>query len=417
MKSLFYIVVLYTFLVAHPASGQYIEDPYLYYSVGGGRAISPPATESRIQFGSNVGISGFSCGNFDPKLDVSSMLGGIGNTLADLKSIPSAITSALPGQILCRAQPSLCNLMQHYSVRAEDAWRFSVDACENILSESTDQPWIKFAKAQEWERQASAGTDATTAHRRVSETEDPCITWVNGELAGCPGHPALRPVMDSTRAGWCATNGQPPDCRNAGGSNTRASQTWSTPDAAAEWVADVVGDVIVTNSGSQASASHASSGLQPKISDEAKTILETLNSVLATREYPTRDQQEILSSPAAGVNTHLINALREVDENGIYAVRVAEEIALARVIDKALLARRLLLTGQSEPYIQSAEPGSETIDKAVSRLEEEIDRVVFEFRTRRAIVSGTSVELLNAYARKRVPASSGYQFSPSRLPY
>ena len=187
MKSLFYIVVLYTFLAAHPASGQYIEDPYLYYSVGGGRAISPPATQSRIRFGSNVGISGFSCGNFDPKLDVSSMLGGIGNTLADLKSIPTAITSALPGQILCRAQPSLCNLMQHYSVRAEDAWRFSVDACENILSESTDQPWIKFAKAQEWERQASAGTDATTAHRRVSETEDPCITWVNGELAGCPG--------------------------------------------------------------------------------------------------------------------------------------------------------------------------------------------------------------------------------------
>ena len=121
---------------------------------------------------------------FDPKLDVSSMLGGIGNTLADLKSIPTAITSALPGQILCRAQPSLCNLMQHYSVRAEDAWRFSVDACENILSESTDQPWIKFAKAQEWQRQASAGTDAATAHRRVSETEDPCITWVSGELAG-----------------------------------------------------------------------------------------------------------------------------------------------------------------------------------------------------------------------------------------
>ena len=104
--------------------------------------------------------------------------------------------------------------------------------------------------------------------------------------------------------------------------------------------------------------------------------------MLATRDYPTREQQEILSSPAAGVNTHLINALREVDENGIYATRVAEEIALARVIDKALLARRLLLTGQSEPYIQSAEPGSETIDKAVSRLEEEIDRVFFEFRTR-----------------------------------
>ena len=88
MKSLFYIVVLTTFIAAQPASGQYFEDPYLYYSVGGGRAISPPASQSRIQFGSNVGISGFSCGNFDPKLDVSSMLGGIGNTLVDLNPFP-----------------------------------------------------------------------------------------------------------------------------------------------------------------------------------------------------------------------------------------------------------------------------------------------------------------------------------------
>ena len=54
MKCLFYFVVLSIFIAANPASGQYIEDPYLYYSIGGGRAISPPATQSRIQFGSNV---------------------------------------------------------------------------------------------------------------------------------------------------------------------------------------------------------------------------------------------------------------------------------------------------------------------------------------------------------------------------
>ena len=107
MKSLFYIVVLYTFLAVHPASGQYIEDPYLYYSVGGGRAISPPASQSRIQFGSNVGISGFSCGNFDPKIDVSSMLGGIGNSLVDLKSIPTCdhISAARPDTVPRTAEP------------------------------------------------------------------------------------------------------------------------------------------------------------------------------------------------------------------------------------------------------------------------------------------------------------------------
>ena len=92
------------------------------------------------------------------------MLGGISDTIAYLKSIPSAIQSALPGYILCRAQPSFCNLMQHYSVRAEDARRFSVNACDKAHDGSSDQPSIKFARAQEWERHAQAGAGAATAH-------------------------------------------------------------------------------------------------------------------------------------------------------------------------------------------------------------------------------------------------------------
>ena len=42
MKSLFYFVVLSIFLAVNPASGQYVEDPYLYYSVGGGGRYRRP---------------------------------------------------------------------------------------------------------------------------------------------------------------------------------------------------------------------------------------------------------------------------------------------------------------------------------------------------------------------------------------
>ena len=91
--------------VSATADAQYIADPYLYYSVGGGRATTPTIIDPSVRFGFRASSSGFACGNFDPKLDIRSMLGGVGNSMADLGSLQSSLTGALPGQILCRAQP------------------------------------------------------------------------------------------------------------------------------------------------------------------------------------------------------------------------------------------------------------------------------------------------------------------------
>ena len=43
----------------------------------------------------------------------------------------------------------------------------------------------------------SAGVDATTTHRKVSEDENPCISWVDGKETGCPGKEPVRPVRDT----------------------------------------------------------------------------------------------------------------------------------------------------------------------------------------------------------------------------
>lgn len=393
--------------VSTTASAQYFEDPYLYYSVGGGKATTRSHLSPDIRFNFTAPGSGFACGNFNPRLDVQSMLGGIGNSIADLGSLQNIVTGALPGQILCRAQPSLCQLLQHYSVRAEDSWRFSVDACELMqqsasTGSNTAQDWLALRRAQEWQRQQASGADAATAHREVSEQNDPCVTWVEGVEAGCPGKPPVKPVRDTVRAGWCAANSERADC-TSGSQATELNAVWNSPSAAAAYTADIVGDSEITSGGTP--GSHTASGLQPKIEEEKRNVLQTLHTVLASGRYPTIAESQQLSSPSVSVNHHLINALREVDEHGLYAERLAEEIALARVIDKALLARRLLLTGSSEPNIQAAGPANEAVTDAVKRLEDEIDRSLFDFQTRRALVTSTSIELLNAHQRIRYPTS------------
>ncbi len=400
-------------LLAHPtsASAQYVESEELYYRIGGAIPVSAPVTMEPVNFAGGR-FDGFSCGAFNPKLDVSSMLRRLTGTstgfasLADLGSIPTGITSALPGNILCRAQPVLCQLTQHYSVRSEDAWRHSVNACDLIFGSQPSTAWQRHAKSEEWQRQFRRGASATQAHRQVEETDDPCITWVGGQLAGCPGKPPLRPVRDTVSAGWCVVNGQPVECTSTSRS-TRASETWKTPEEAADWVADVVGDVGIQSSGTPPTTTAI--GLQPKIEEEKNRILETLQEIYGTapRFAITQHQQDVMFHPAGNIQPNVVRALYDFDGGGIglYADRVATEAATARVIDQALLAHRLLLTGQSEPNIATTDPAKDEIKTSIDRLEKEIDRLAWEFQIRRAIVADTSLELMRAHRIMQSPST------------
>ena len=412
------LITMALIALSAPAQAQYFGDAYLYYSVGGA-AISSPATSTKIRFGSGS-RSGFACGNFDPKIDITGILGSLGNTMPTLQSLAPALIGAMPGNILCRALPSLCQLMQHYTVRSEDAWRFSIDSCEAMQTaaigeENPVSGWQTYGRAQEWARQEQSGVDATTAHRRVAETEDPCVTWVEGNLAGCPGNPPIRPVHDAARAGWCAMHGMPADCNERTSQETPASVTWPGPDEAAQEIAEIVGDSEITHGGAPAGTPAA--GLHLQVEEQSTEIHNILVTVLSSGGYPDAEQRKNLESSSLKITKQVIDALREVDNYGIYSRRLAAEIALSRVIDLALLARRVLITGQSEPNIAAAGPANETIDKAVERLEEEIDRLVFEYRVRRSLVSGTAIELLNADRRAGTPSSIPQQIVNSRPPW
>ena len=301
--------------------------------------------------------------------------------------------------------------MQHYTVRAEDQWRFSIDSCELLQQTSAGGPnansdWQALGKAQTWERLAQTGaSDAVSIQQKVSEETDPCVTWVEGHEAGCPGKPSIKPVRDAVRAGWCASNGLPADCDTTIHALHSKIEPLPPPGhhrkTAAEFTADIVGDSEIRDGGTP--SSHVASGLQPKIEEEKTEVLETLQEVLASGNFPNRQQAEKLQAPSVSVNFQLILALREVDQHGIYTERLAEEIALARVVEKALQARRLLLTGSTEPNIQNSGPANEALSTAIGRLEQEIDRTIFDYRMRRSLVSNTSVALLEAYERTRTP--------------
>jgi predicted nuclease with RNAse H fold len=70
-------------------------------------------------------------------------------------------------------------------------------------------------------------------------------------------------------------------------------------------------------------------------------------------------------------------------------------------VEKALFARRLLLSGRQVPEVYATEVAREHADKSIEELDKEIENLLFETRVRKEVVSGTVATLLERAAAKR----------------
>ncbi len=397
------------------AADEIVHNYALYYLLGGERATDIAASERR----SAQALSGpraplgSACSGFNRTTDILDLLSGsLENSLIALSSVPREVSSALPGSILCRAKPGACQLLQHYLVRAEDRWKTSVDECRQDLnaaarSDSPRQDLLDAARTEIWEIEASRGASAAAAKSKADAT-DGCVTWLGNQKAGCQGAPAIWLLRDTTSAGWCLLLNQPGDCTSATPSSERSEwqsplrSTWDTPDAAGSWVVKVLGDYRIQ--AGEAIETVPGEGLLPQIDQ----LTSRLSEQLTTRVYDTGSRSEVSDFKFKGAGVILaepvIDALRDLPDRDFLIRRLANEAALAEIVEQAFLARRLLLSGLMEPHIQRGGGVAETVANQVKVLEREIDRASWELQARRHVVSATILELLSAHEALLTPA-------------
>ncbi|MXD18202.1 integrating conjugative element protein, partial [Escherichia coli] len=70
------------------------------------------------------------------------------------------------------------------------------------------------------------------------------------------------------------------------------------------------------------------------------------------------------------------------------------ELALARVTEQALLARRTLLAGMREPNIANVKEAQESLGKTTIQLDEELDQLKLELDFRQALTRNTASQIL-----------------------
>ena len=412
------VVVLILWNSAYAATKAPTEDSLWYYEIGGAEPVSAPANPSvvSVTLGGSAQLGlGYSCGKFDPVAAVTNTLNDIGsgvdNMLNAMTAAASAAIASLPALILQRANPGLYDMFQNALLKAEETMQLATKSCEQMEAEIAQgkNPYadlITLSKGNDWKLQMGVGgNDAVTAKDAVETSNgDNGVPWIGGQ-AGGSGQPLLEFTGDIVKAGYNLNMNRPLTAVGPvpPASATRLTEVWATPADARDWVVDVVGENIVTTCDTCRKDSIPGTGLLPKLYQEASTVTVELQNLVVGTTPPTLTNLENITAPGVAITRQVIEAIREMpaSEQSLIMGRLVSEISTARTVEKALFARRLLLTGRQVPEVYATEVAREHADTSITELDKEIENLLFETRVRKEVVSDTVTMLLKRAAARR----------------
>jgi len=411
------LVVLMLWNNAHAAKAP-TEDSLWYYEIGGAEPVSAPANPSvvSVTLGGSAQLGlGYSCGKFDPVAAVTNTLNdissGVDNMLNAMTAAASAAIASLPALILQRANPGLYDMFQNALLQAKETMQLATKSCEQMEAEIAQgkNPYadlITLSKGNDWKLQMGVGgNDAVTAKTAVETSNGGNgVPWIGGQ-AGGSGQPVLEFTGDIVKAGYNINMNRPITASGPvpPASATRLSEVWATPADARDWVVDVVGENIVTTCDTCRKDSIPGTGLLPKLYQESSAVTVEIQNLVSGATPPTLVNLENITAPGVAITRQVIEAIREMpaSEQSLIMGRLVSEISTARTVEKALFARRLLLTGRQVPEVYATEVAREHADTSIAELDKEIENLLFETRVRKEVVSDTVSMLLQRAAARR----------------
>lgn len=387
----------------------------VYYSIGGGNVIAGPASR-RTPNSIGMGVSwnaNLMCGNFDLGATVQNQLNGVTNGFKSLMSdVVNAATSAvasLPAMIIQRSNPQLYDLLQNGVLQGKLSFDSAKLTCENMAKDMTDVvmggSFMQQAQTEAYRSAAASTADAVAAKEQAESTGgNDGITWVGGTKKGGSGQSPIKVVHDTvvaganvltnrteTDEGTFSTSGSSEAC--AGGAMCKV---WSSPAELANDVVKVLGEreVRTCDSCEQVSGT-AGTGLIPMVAEAQESIVDTLAGLANGSLKITSDNlAKVSGGELLQVSRSVIDALKDDPDRPLLVQRLSGELALSRVLDKALLMRRTLVAGASIPEIQNAKEAAALVNSSLDQLDREISTLKQEMEIRSMLAKNTALTTL-----------------------
>lgn len=384
------------------------EDSLFYYKIGGGRDVVLPAglNVTTINLSLSAQASAFNCGSFDPVIAIQSSLDnlrdGVDDAINAIELAASAAIANLPGYILQKANPGLYDLFQNALLRAKESFALATKSCERIQSDIANNvnpydEWITVSWGDSWKRSIGFGdANIHDAQEDTVEAPEEGVEWVGGIRRGGAGQEPIHVLSDVAGAGLNILSERPAESTSDLPNSAPLYRHFSGPEEVSDWINNVLGDVEVGICETCDKGARPGKGLIPYIEQAADDLAQAIVNLVTGSTSPTRDNLEEVEAPGITITLQVIEAIRNqpADERPIVINKLAQEIAEARVMEEAMIIRRLLLAGRKEGYVSANRIAQREVTVALDELESEINNVIFEKNTRDEFVTSTVVELL-----------------------
>jgi len=363
------------------------------------------------------------CGNMSLTTTLHNQLNGITqgfkSIMSGLIEDATAAVASLPALIIQRADPGLYNLLTNGILQARLDYDRSKTSCRVIANHLADLAQGEFGWDQLSEglalRDAVGSNDAVAAiNTAESNHGNAGVPWVGGANAGGAGQPSIKIVADVTRTGYNLLNGRavndattinPAACNNG-----LACEAWPSPDAAAAWAVRVLGEREQrTCEDCTKMQATAGAGLTPLIQEEYETKLTALQDLVTGAQPPSVENLEAAGSDAVPITRGVIEALRDEQDQDVLAKRLASEVALSSVLEKALTLQRTLITGRGEPNVAANHLAQEAVDHESTLLEQEINNLRTELELRRELAANSPMAIIQRQSGRNDASSGVFQ--------
>jgi integrating conjugative element protein (TIGR03755 family) len=389
-------------------TGSAINDAVLY-TIGGGRAVasshSPNMNTITVGLGWNANLI---CGNMSLTTTLRNQLNGVTQgfqqIMSNLIQNATAAVASLPALIIQRADPGLYNLLTNGILQGRLDYDRSKMTCRAIANRLADiaqgqTSWDQLSEGLTL-RDAVGGNDAVAAINTAEGNHGNAgVPWIGGNNAGGAGQPSIKVVGDVTRTGYNLLNGRaindataiaPGACNNG-----LTCQAWNSPDAAAAWAVRVLGErEQQTCEDCDKTKSTAGVGLTPIVQEEYEQKLQALQGLVTGTQPISVENLEAAGSGAIPLTRGVIESLRDEPDQSILAQRLASEVALSDVLEKALTLQRTLLTGRAEPNVSANHLAQQAISEQSDLLEREINNLRAELELRRELSANSPMAII-----------------------
>ncbi len=408
-------------------SGSVIGDNLLY-SIGGGHAVSMGPTGNMQSIGVGLGWnSNLICGNMDLATTLQNQLNGVTNGFQSIMSSviqnATAAVASLPALIIQRADPGLYNLLTNGILQARLDFDRSKMTCRAIANRLADlaggQTGLdQIAEGMALKQSVGGSQDAVAAVQQAESSKgNNGVPWVGGGNAGGSGQNPIKVVSDTTRAGYNLLNGRDVTDTSSIASDTcnngLTCQTWSSPDAASAWATRVLGErEQQTCESCTKTQTTPGVGLTPLIQEEYEAKLQVLQDLVTGAKPTTSDNLAAAGSDSLPVTRGVIEALREEPDQDLLGKRLASEVALSSVLEKALLLQRTLLTGKQEPNIAANQLAVQAVNQENDTLEREINNLKTELELRHELAGNSPMTIIERHDTRAAGSRGIYQGDP-----